>query len=46
MITKIILGIIVLHLIAGFGWMVYKLSGQSGEDLIDSSEEVVNKTKK
>ena len=39
MVTKILLGIIVLHLIAGFGWMIYKLSPKKGEGLIDSSEE-------
>lgn len=42
MLTKILLGVIVLHLIAGFGWMIYKLSPQKGEELIDSSEEDLN----
>lgn len=29
--TKIILGIIVLHLIGGFGWLMYKLSPRKGD---------------
>ena len=43
MITKILLGIIVLHLIVGFGWLAYKLSPREGDQLIDNSEEEVDK---
>jgi len=43
MITKIILGIIVLHLIAGFGWMIYKLTPRKGEELVDNNNEEINK---
>ena len=39
MVTKIILGIIVAHLIAGFGWLVFKLSPRAGDELYDSSED-------
>ena len=35
MITKIILGIIVLHLIAGFAYMVSKVSSKSDEGFIE-----------
>ena len=42
MITKILLGIIVIHLIAGFGWLLYKLSPRKGDELIDSSNEEIN----
>lgn len=38
MLTKILLGIIVLHLIAGFGWLAFKLSPRDGDELIDSSQ--------
>lgn len=35
--VKIILAIIVIHLIAGFGWLIWKLSPKDGDELIDSS---------
>lgn len=35
--TKIILALIVLHLLAGFGWLIYKLSPRK-EDQEDDSE--------
>ena len=38
MLVNIIIGVIVLHLLVGFGWVVYKLSGKKGEGLIDSSD--------
>lgn len=41
MITKILLAIIVLHLVAGFGWLVYKLSPRDGDELIDNSDEEI-----
>lgn len=44
MITNIILIIILLHLVVGFGWLAYKLSPRKGDELIDSSEEL-DKTK-
>jgi len=40
MITNIILIIILLHLVVGFGWLSYKLSPRKGDELIDSSEEI------
>lgn len=43
MLTNILIAVIVIHLIAGFGWLMYKLS--SKEDLIDGSEEVVESDK-
>jgi hypothetical protein len=46
MLVKIILVIIVLHLIAGFGWMVYKLTPRKGEEIIDSSQDELNKKEK
>ena len=36
--TKVIVGLILLHLIIGFGWLMYKLSPQEGDRLMDSSE--------
>lgn len=38
--TKIILAIIVIHLIAGFGFLIYKLTPRKGEELksYDSDE--------
>ena len=39
LVTKIILGIIVLHLIIGFGWLFWKLSPREGDKLIDGSDE-------
>ena len=36
--TKIILGLIVLHLLAGFGWLMYKLSPRK-EDKNKAGEE-------
>ncbi len=29
--TKIILGLIVLHLLVGFGWLIYKVSPRKGD---------------
>jgi len=43
MVTKILLTIIVLHFMVGFAWMAYKLSPREGDELIDSSEEDLNK---
>lgn len=39
--TKIILAIILIHLIAGFGFLIYKLTPRKGEELesYDSEEE-------
>lgn len=42
MLTNILLGVIVLHLIAGFGWLAYKLSPRKGDELIDNSEDIEN----
>jgi len=39
MVTNIILIIIVLHLVAGVGWLIYKLAPREGDELIDSSAE-------
>jgi len=36
--AKIILGIIILHLIAGFGWLMYKLSPRKGDTLIEDED--------
>lgn len=38
--TYIILIIIVLHLVAGFAWLMYKLSPREGDQLIDSQDEL------
>ncbi len=43
--TKILLLIIILHLIAGFAYLIYKLSPREGEELIDSSAEELDDTK-
>jgi len=32
LITKIILGLIALHLLVGFGWLVYKLMPRKNEE--------------
>ena len=32
LITKIVIGIIVLHLIAGFGWLMYVLAPRKKEE--------------
>jgi hypothetical protein len=32
MITNILIGVIILHLIVGFGFMLWKLSGPAKED--------------
>lgn len=45
MLTNIILIIIVLHLVLGFGWLAYKLSPREGDELIDSSDEIENDNK-
>lgn len=42
MLTNILLGVIALHLIIGFGWLLYKLIPREGDELIDSSEDVEN----
>jgi len=39
MFTNIILIIILLHLVIGFGWLAYKLAPRKGDKLIDSSEQ-------
>ncbi len=33
--TKIILGLIVLHLLVGFGWLIYKLSPRKDDKIED-----------
>ncbi len=38
LLTKIIIGVIVLHLIVGFGWLMYQLSPRKGDQLIDEAE--------
>lgn len=38
LLTKIIIGLIVLHLIVGFGWLMYKLSPKKGDQLVDKAE--------
>ena len=40
LVTKIIIFIIVLHLIAGFGFLMYKLSPREGDDE-EGSEDVI-----
>jgi hypothetical protein len=35
MVTNIIIGIIVLHLIVGFGYLVYKLSPREGDEELE-----------
>ena len=42
MLTNIILIVILLHLVLGFGWLAYKLSPKKGDELIDSSEDLEN----
>ena len=37
--TKIILGLIVLHLMVGFGWLIYKLSPRKEDEIEDREEE-------
>jgi len=37
--TKIILGLIVLHLLVGFGWLIYKLSPRKEDETVDREEE-------
>lgn len=37
--TKIILGLIVLHLLVGFGWLIYKLSPRKEDENEDREEE-------
>lgn len=39
MLTKIILGIIVLHLIGGFGWLLYKLTPREEDDLLGNNKD-------
>lgn len=43
MVTNIILIIILLHLVIGFGWLMFKLAPRKGDELIDSSEHLENK---
>ncbi len=38
MATKIILILIALHLIIGFGWLLYKLSPQKGREKDESTD--------
>lgn len=42
MVTNIVLVIILLHLVVGFGWLMYKLMPRKGDKLIDSSEDIEN----
>ncbi len=42
MLTNIILVVILLHLVVGFGWLMYKLAPRKGDELIDSSEDLDN----
>ncbi|MDI1317380.1 hypothetical protein [Flavobacterium sp.] len=42
MINYIIFGIILLHLIIGFGWLIYKLEIQKGKPKDDNSADVDN----
>lgn len=44
MITHILLAIVVIHLIAGFGWMIYKLAPRDSEGLIDNSDDETDST--
>lgn len=37
--TKIILGLIALHLLVGFGWLIYKLSPRKEDENEDREEE-------
>lgn len=39
MFTNIILIIIVLHFIVGFGWLAFKLAPRKGDELIDNYDE-------
>ena len=43
MITNIILGIIVLHIVVAIVWLGIKLTPRDGDELIDSSQEELNK---
>lgn len=38
MMTNIILAVILLHLIGGFGWLIYKLSPRKGDEQIDDGD--------
>jgi len=38
MLIKIIVGIIMLHLILGFGWLIYKLAPRKGDKIIENHE--------
>ena len=40
--TNIILSIIVLHLVEGFGWLMYKLAPQKGDDNLMDDEDFLN----
>lgn len=42
MLTNILLGVILLHLIIGFGWLAHKLSPHKGDELIDSIDNIGN----
>lgn len=39
LLVKILVAIVILHLIAGFGYMIYKLSPREGDDDVDDDEE-------
>lgn len=40
MLTNILLGVIALHLVLGFGWLVYKLAPRKGDELVDDHDEI------
>jgi len=42
MVTNIILGVIVLHIVVAIVWLGIKLAPRKGEELIDSSQEELN----
>jgi hypothetical protein len=46
LLTKIIIGVIVFHLLLGFGYLVYKLSPKKGDQLLDSQDELLQKEEK
>ena len=35
MLTNILIAIVVIHLVAGFGWLIYALAPRKGEELIE-----------
>jgi hypothetical protein len=38
MLTKIIIGVILLHTILGFAWLIYKLAPRKGDKIIENHE--------